>query len=218
MADNSHPQVLPESTDLEISSTSDAAMNNDVTNELVDDPIIDDPATENLAIKLKDIGALQFSDVDGRAIVSSALKAKLFETGLDKFQNANGPFEPTDNRTINKNWFYKPLGEGSGEKIFRNFLAYSPSKRAAFCICCILFSQIPPKSNFEKADGFTKWKKFEKLRDHENAPNHRQCFILMKEYERTLNCNIGLDVELEKQIAGEKEKWRYILYLIWYVI
>lgn len=200
-----------ERSEIEAERSETEAATDEVPIELIDDQNVYDPVTENLVTELKDIGALQFSDVDGRAIVSRQLKQKLFEIGLEKFQHANGPFEPTDNRAMNSNWFYKPLGEGKSEKIFRSFLAYSPSKRAAFCLCCILFSQAPPKSNFEKSDGFTKWKKLEKLREHENAPNHRQCFIQMKEYERTLKCKVSLDKELEKQIENEKKKWRDIL-------
>ncbi|CAN8026750.1 unnamed protein product [Ixodes persulcatus] len=60
--------------------------------------------------------------------------------GAKYFQKGEGPFLPTNNRSMTKGWF-KKLGDGRGEEMTRSWLACFPSKKAAFCICCLLFSR-----------------------------------------------------------------------------
>lgn len=119
-----------------------------------------------------DLGLLKFDAGTGKAVVSDAVRTEVVKLGAKYFQNGEGPFLPTNNRSMTKGWFKKKLGDGRGEEVTRSWLAYSPSKKAAFCICCLLFpAQIsyhlwskkgdlpggrhPRRSHFTKMQGIT---------------------------------------------------------------
>lgn len=76
---------------------------------------------------------------------------------------------------------------------------------------CLLFSHLPPKSNLERSTGFIKYGKPDKIKEHENSVNHRECFIRMIEFEKKCVSNLDVDQSLLKQIGTEKQKWRDIL-------
>ncbi|CAN7995557.1 unnamed protein product [Ixodes hexagonus] len=108
---------------------------------------------------------------------------------------------------MTKGWFKKKLGDGRGEEVTRSWLAYSPSKKAAFRICCLLFSRLDQLSSLEQEGGFTKWKAPERITLHENARNHRMCFTQWKEMERNLMGTAGvIDADLQSQMEKEKHK------------
>ncbi|XP_053119697.1 52 kDa repressor of the inhibitor of the protein kinase-like [Hemicordylus capensis] len=136
----------------------------------------------------------------------------MIKLGAKFFQNSEGPFLPTRNRAMNKTWFRKRLGSGHGEEVTRKWLLYSPSKRSAFCFCCLLFSRSEHQLTLEQESGFNHWKAPERICVHENAKNHWECFTQWKEMERNIAGNRGLiDAELQSQIEKEKQRWREIL-------
>ena len=162
-------------------------------------------------IKQHDIGLLHFDKKTGKSILSDGLKTEIIKMGSKYFQNTEGPFLPTNNRCMNKSWFKKKLGN-RGEEVTRSWLVYSPSKKSAFCICCLIFSQLDNQSSLEHENGLTHWKAPERLTVHENAKNHRECFTQWKEMERHFAANKGIvDAELQTQIETEKQKWRNVL-------
>ena len=67
------------------------------------------------------------------------------------------------------------------------------------------------RSALESPDGFTIWKKSEKLKNHEECQSHRKSFLEWKEMERALRLKGGVDEILEKQVQDEKKRWREIL-------
>ncbi|XP_077263727.1 zinc finger MYM-type protein 1-like [Temnothorax americanus] len=163
-------------------------------------------------IEQHDIGLLKFDKNTEKAILPDALKTEIIKLGSKYFQNSEGPFQPTNNRSMNKTWFKRKLGTCRGKEVTRSWLIYSPSKKSAFCICCLLFSQLDHQSTLEQENGFKQWKAPERISMHKNAKNHRECFTQWKEMERNLVANSGvIDAELRLQIEREKQKWRDIL-------
>ncbi|RLU18344.1 hypothetical protein DMN91_008701 [Ooceraea biroi] len=163
-------------------------------------------------IEQHDIGFLKFDKNTGKPLLSDSLRTKIIRLSAKYFQNSEGPFAPTNNRSMNKNWFKRKLGDGRGEKVIRSWLVYSPSKKSAFCFCCLLFSLSSHQSALEQETGFNNWKAPERMTVHENAKTHHASFTEWKEMERNLVENRGvIDVELQAEIVREKEKWREIL-------
>ena len=113
---------------------------------------------------------------------------------------------------MNKTWFKRKLGIGHGEELTCSWLVYSPSKKYAFCICCLPYSWSDHQSSLEQENGFNQWKALERVSVHENAKNHWECFTQWKEMERDFAENRGVfDVELQSQIKKEKQEWHDIL-------
>ncbi|XP_072172633.1 zinc finger MYM-type protein 1-like [Diadema setosum] len=162
-------------------------------------------------IEEHDIGLLEFDKGSGKPVVSDALRTEIVKLGSQYFQNSDGPFLPTNNRSMNKTWFKRKLGNGQGEEVTRSWLIYSPHKKSAFCMCCLLFSRSEHSSSLEQESGFSNWKKPERISQHENSKKHRDCFTQWKEMERNLVRNRGIDAGLQLQIEKEKQKWRDIL-------
>ena len=170
-------------------------------------------------IEQHDIGLLKFDTNTGKTLLSDSLRTEIIRLGAKYFQNSEGPFAPTNNRCMNKNWFKRKLADGRGEEVIRSWLIYSPSKKSAFCFCCLLFSASSHQSALEQETGFNNWKAPERMGVHENAKIHRASFTKWKEVERNLVENRGvIDVKLQAQIAREKEKWREILRRVLYCI
>lgn len=73
----------------------------------------------------------------------------------------------------------------------------------------------PPISNQQSAfaleNGFSKWKRTEKLKLHENGPNHRKAFLSWKDLEKRIRLGETIDDESEQQILAEKNKWCEVL-------
>ena len=127
-------------------------------------------------IEQHDIGLLKFDKDTGKEILPYALRTEIIKLGSKYFQNSEGPFLPTNNRSMNKTWFKRKLGNGRGEEVTRSWLVYSPSKKSTFCICCLLYSRSDHQSSLEQESGFNQWKAPERISVYENAKNHRECF------------------------------------------
>ncbi|XP_022255215.1 zinc finger MYM-type protein 5-like [Limulus polyphemus] len=123
-------------------------------------------------IEQHDIGLLKFEKDTRKAILPDMLRTEMIKLGLKYFQNSEGPFLPTNNYSMNKTWFKRKLGNGHGEEVTCSWLVYSPSKKSAFCICCLLYSQSGHQSSLEQESGFNQWKAHERISVHENAKNH----------------------------------------------
>ena len=101
-------------------------------------------------IEQHDIGLLKFDKDTGKAILPDALRTEIIKLGPKYFQNSEGTFLQTNNRSMNKTWFKRKLGKGRGEEVTRSWLVYSPSKNSAFCICCLLYSRSDHQSSLEQ--------------------------------------------------------------------
>ncbi|KAK4880610.1 hypothetical protein RN001_008756 [Aquatica leii] len=66
-------------------------------------------------IEEHDIGFLMFSEETGKAIITDPLRIEIIKHGFKHFQNIEGPFLPTNNRSMNKTWFFKKLGNVHGK-------------------------------------------------------------------------------------------------------
>ena len=163
----------------------------------------------------KDIGLLEFSP-HGRPVIDPDLKEEMLNLGLGYFQNSDAAMPKAAYgakgimRGMTRNWFTKEMP--NGEQIPRTWLVYSPLKKAAFCFCCLLFpsSPVSARSSFEAVSGFQKWKKMQKMKNHENSQYHRTSFLEWKETERALKGR-GVDDCLLQQMNDEKNRWREIL-------
>ena len=84
-----------------------------------------------------------------------------------------------------------------------------------FCFACVLFSEAPEKTSSALSKpgvGFTKWKKPERLKEHEEGVHHRQAFLKWKLEEERLKAEPDeLSHMLHVQILKNKQYWREIL-------
>ncbi|KAK4876446.1 hypothetical protein RN001_012868 [Aquatica leii] len=67
-------------------------------------------------IEEHDIGFLMFSEETGKAIITDPLRIEIMKHRFKHFQNIEGPFLPTNNRSMNKTWLFKKLGNGHREQ------------------------------------------------------------------------------------------------------
>ncbi|XP_022235457.1 uncharacterized protein LOC111083310 [Limulus polyphemus] len=184
--------------------------------EFIDEILFDDSEPSELygveeprtvipeVIEQHDIGLLKLDTNAGKAILPDTLRIEIIKLGSKYFQNSEGPFLPTNNHSMNKTWFKRKLGNGHGEEVTHSWLVYSPSKKSAFYICFLLYSQSDHQPSLEQESGFNQWEAHERISVHENAKNHWECFTQWKEMERNLAVNKGLiDVELQSQIEKE---------------
>ena len=106
---------------------------------------------------------------------------------------------------MSSNWFKRKLA--NGEEVTRSWLMYSPSKKAAYCICCLLYCRLDHQSSLQQEAGFSQWKALERMIVHENAKHHRECFKTWKEPERNLSnkteiIDAGFMYKLKKTFDG----------------
>ena len=112
----------------------------------------------------------------------------------------------------------------NGEKIYRSYLTWSPTKNALFCIPCRLFNKkdVLHKSSLASPEGYSTKKCFKKLpkklTEHENSASNVECFLQMNSTLRHLNCQTGIDFLLERQLSRQVEKWQSILKRILHVV
>ncbi|KAK4880186.1 hypothetical protein RN001_008332 [Aquatica leii] len=75
-------------------------------------------------IEEHDIGFLMFSEETGKAIITDPLRIEIINHGFKHFQNIEGPFLPTNNRSMYKSWFFKKFENGHDEQVMRSWLVY----------------------------------------------------------------------------------------------
>ena len=162
-------------------------------------------------LSFHDVGYLNFDPDTRIAIIQSSVQNEMIARGPFVFQNKDSRFPITNGRSMQASWFSKSLANGS--RVNRSWLLYSPVSDAAYCFPCLLFSSaaLNVRSAFELKEGFSKWRKSERVLSHENMTKHRQAFGMWKESERRLLHQTGVDSELQKNFQQEKQKWRDIL-------
>ncbi|XP_029172840.1 zinc finger MYM-type protein 1-like [Nylanderia fulva] len=104
----------------------------------------------------------------------------------------------------------------NGEKVERDWLVWSRSKSALFCLPCRLFStNTVNRSYLCSPGGYSKnlaWKKlYERLQPHENNKDHIQCYVKWRGLEMSIRNESSIDKLLCKQIKVEVKKWQEIL-------
>ena len=65
-------------------------------------------------IKQHDLGVISFCG-RGKPVIPESIRTEMTNPGSKHFQNMEGPFFPIKNRSMNKSWFHKKLGDGRGE-------------------------------------------------------------------------------------------------------
>ena len=80
---------------------------------------------------------MNFDKNTGKPILSNRMRAELPSLVQNIFRTVMGLFLPKNNRAMSSNWFKRKLA--NGEEVTRSWLVYSPSKKAAYCICYLLY-------------------------------------------------------------------------------
>jgi len=155
-----------------------------------------------------DIGMLEFNLRLQTPIISHALQTEMIIRGSEYFQNQEGPFHEPDKRSMPKHGLKAPCWKRRWG-VNRSWLVYSPTKQAAYCFCCLLFSG-SSQSSFVKPKGFTKWRKTDKAISHEGSRCHRNSFRTWKEAARRIHQHKRTNAALEN-ISEEKDRWRNVL-------
>jgi len=107
-------------------------------------------------------------------------------------------------RSLSKNVFKRKLQ--NGQEVNRKYLCFSVSKKALFCIPCLLFGG---RSSKFGSDGYTDWNNVNSgLNHHENSDEHMKCLTAFSIRSRTVG---RIDSELQCQIQSEKNYWRSVL-------
>lgn len=143
--------------------------------------------------------------------ISQKFRDTVVMQGTYQLQNKDSTFPADESgRSLHKNWFEKTLK--NGEKVNRSWMCFSPSKKAVFCFCCVLFPQRNMKSSFNNESGFAVWRKLNpRIQDHENSPAHRIAFMEWKSLERRLKQGSVIDNTLQQQILEQSRIWREVL-------
>ncbi|GBM84692.1 hypothetical protein AVEN_49842-1 [Araneus ventricosus] len=79
------------------------------------------------AIEKHDIELLKFDTDTGKPVTSDSLRLQILKLGSIYFKNSESPFLPKNNRSMNKSWFKRKLGNDCGEGIARSWLVIFPS-------------------------------------------------------------------------------------------
>ncbi|KAK4872791.1 hypothetical protein RN001_014820 [Aquatica leii] len=119
---NYNSKILATSEETEVGPEFDKAMK-------IDDVEDKDLISENVQIikcpipkiiEEHDIGFRMFSEETGKAIITDPLRIEIIKHGFKHFLNIEGPFLPTNNRSMNKTWFFKKVGNAHGEQVMRS--------------------------------------------------------------------------------------------------
>ena len=108
----------------------------------------------------------------------------------------------------------------NGEKVSRDWIAWSDMKQALFCFPCRLFSKLPApsRSSLAMCSGFSSAKSWKKLHDkipeHENSTSHRTSYVEWRTMELRLSSNSAVDSLLLQSIQNEQLVWKQVLHRI----
>ncbi|GLV37934.1 hypothetical protein CBL_06364 [Carabus blaptoides fortunei] len=156
---------------------------------------------------------LQYDDPTDWPTINDKIRTILVSNGTTcSEENLSYPVS-TDTRSFSYKGFFKTLS--NGEQVKRSWLIYIKSKNTLFCFRSLLFSE-DHHSNFANlTKGFNNWRHLcLRLRNHENSPGHRKCYVAWKDMERRLKEGKTINTDLEKQIHSEVEKWRHVVKVI----
>ncbi|XP_050064392.1 zinc finger MYM-type protein 5-like [Aphis gossypii] len=90
----------------------------------------------------------------------------------------------------------------SGQKCNRKWLLYSPSQGSVYCFVCKLYESY--RENPFISGGFDKWKKSERIGEHENCQQHRND---INKWLLRSNTNNAVNKDLCRQITAETNYW-----------
>lgn len=115
----------------------------------------------------------------------------------------------------------------NGEKISRDWLAWSEIKESLFCFPCRLFGRASDTSQSRCSvllsdEGWRKeygWRKlYDKLPPHEQSLFHKRCYANWRELERRINKDSEIHFQLDAAIAKDVKYWRGLLETILKVV
>ncbi len=101
----------------------------------------------------------------------------------------------------------------------RDWLIYSESTDALFCIPCVLFShgqKIPSHSPLNSDQGYkmcdVKWcRMYDKLPNHENNRVHRDCYFKWKNLQCSERAASGINIQMQRELHSEIERNKALL-------
>ena len=121
-------------------------------------------------IKQHYLGVISLND-RGKPVIPESIRTDMTNLGTKHFQNMEGPFFPIKNRSMNKSWFHRELGDGRGDEVSRSWLVYSHPV-LLFCFCCLLYPVLSNQaaSQLVQESGFYQCDHRERICSHENSP------------------------------------------------
>ncbi|CAG9840729.1 unnamed protein product [Diabrotica balteata] len=119
------------------------------------------------------------------------------------FESSKRVYDGSQSRYASKKIFFSKLR--NGEKVRREWLLYSVSKKCVFCLPCMLFNEDRTKS-FVK--GFNDWKNVNRIEMHESSEEHLNN---TKTFVTRSNSLGKIDTGIHRQFLDEKKYWIEIL-------
>ena len=157
-------------------------------------------------------------DFDIGSLTNDHVSPQDVETALKLGPKSNPNHFPKDckGRRFPVNIFKYKLQ--NGDNSVRDWLVWSEARKALFCFSCRLFKSqntVVGVSVLCSVDGWSMnmgWKKlYNRVPEHEHSISHRQCYLQWHTTERRLSVTAGVNMQLEKRLLSEMEKWREIL-------
>ncbi|XP_008178729.1 zinc finger MYM-type protein 5-like [Acyrthosiphon pisum] len=141
--------------------------------------------------------------------ITDSFRELCIQKGPECFQNKNDDFKHSARIHDHKRFFTASMFKRTlpnGEIGHRKWVMYSIKQGSIYCFVCKLFS-----SNFNSpfvSKGFDKWKKPEKISEHENSIDHRNAFT---KWLLRLNSNHSINKVMEQIISTETKYWNDIV-------
>jgi hypothetical protein len=135
------------------------------------------------------------------AVLNSAILQYLIENPPKQVRNYDYPRD-TSNRRFSDYYYDRRLG--NGEKYHREWLLYSISKNAVFCLCCKLFD-----SKYNKfCEGISDWQHLALyLNRHEKSFVHFNNYKKWIGLRQSLKNKTTIDSVQQKLLEVEKQRW-----------
>ena len=130
-----------------------------------------------------DIGYIHFNNVTKLPVTTDTLAKNLTVKRPNNFQNQDkiGSADIHKGRRLPKCFFTKQVENDRSNLIPRPWLLHRPKDKSFYCFCGLLFGKDNSSRNrFTKQGGFWKWKKSERISEHEESRSHRDSFTAWK--------------------------------------
>lgn len=198
------PEILtqPNQTHNQSEDTEDASMIETVASSIATNANDSDASNVDVDIIDPEDPAkwlINLSDADRTLIVKNGPPAPLLKYNF-----------PTDDRGRKFTAFYYDRVLSNGEKVRRNWLTYSRSVNAVFCVCCKLFDLV--KKSSLSSEGFNDWSHLgETLKQHEVSKTHLKAGTSYAELSLRLKSNQTIDTGMQRVIDAETKHWHGVL-------